>query len=79
MAHYTVIFQEHKEEARAGLDYYRRFTTEIESTCRHICLMQQQDHAPDKSAKLEKLRAEFSAFGCADYMIGKNLPHSELA
>ena len=75
MAHYTAVFQEHKEEAQAGLEYYRRLTCETESTYRRICILQQQDLPPVKSAELKKLKREFSAFISADYTMGKNLPY----
>ena len=65
MAYYTALLQEHKEKARAGLDYYRKLT---ESTYRHICMLQQQKLITDKAAEL-------SAILSADYMMGKNLPH----
>jgi len=75
MAHYTALLQEHKEEAQAGPEYYRRLTSETESTYRCICILQQQDLTPVKSAELKKLKREFSAFISADYMMGKNLPY----
>lgn len=75
MARYTALLQEHKEKAQAGLEYYKRLTSETESTYKHICTLQQQDLTPDKSAELEKLQTKFSAFISADYMMGKNLPH----
>jgi len=52
MAHYTALLQGHKEEAQAGLEYYRRLTSETESTYRRICILQQQDLV--KSAELKK-------------------------
>ena len=80
MAHYTALLQEHKEEAQAGLEYYRRLTSQTESTYRCICILQQQDLTPVKSAELKQLKREFSAFISADYMMGKNLPYwGELA
>ena len=75
MAHYTALLQEHKEEAQAGLDYYRRLTSETKSSYRCICMLQQQELTPHKAAELEKLTKEFSAFISVDYMMGKNLPH----
>ena len=75
MAHYIAPLQEHKEEAQAGLEYYRRLTSETESTYRRICIQQQQNLTAVKSAELEKLKSEFSAFISADYMMGKNLPY----
>ena len=74
MAHYTALLQEHKE-AQAGLEYYRRLTSETESTYRRISILQQQDLTAVKSAELQKLKREFSAFISADYMMGKNLPY----
>ena len=56
MAHYTALLQEHEEKAQAGVEYYRRLTLETKSTYRRICIMQQQDLTPDKSAELEKLK-----------------------
>ena len=73
MAHYIALLQEHK--AQAGLEYYRRLTSETESTYRCTCILQQQNLTAVKSAELEKLKSEFSAFISADYMMGKNLPY----
>lgn len=75
LAHYTALLQEHKEGAQSGLEFYRKLSSETESTYEHICIMQQQDVTQDRSAELEKLKREFSAFISADYMMGKNLPH----
>ena len=61
MACYIVLLQEHKEKVQAGLEYYKKLTSETESTYKHICKLQQQDLTPEKSAELEKLKREFSA------------------
>ena len=53
MAHYTALLQEHKEEAQSGLEYYRRLRSETECDYRRICILQQQNLTPDKSAELK--------------------------
>jgi hypothetical protein len=75
MVHYTALLQQHKEEAQAGLEYYKRLASEAESMYKHICTMQQLELTPERSAELKKLQQEYSVFISADYMMGKNLPH----
>ena len=75
MVRYTALLQQHKEEAQAGLEYYKRIASEAESMYKHICTMQQLELTSERLAELERLQLEYSTFISADYMMGKNLPH----
>ena len=70
----TALLQQHKEEAQAGQECYRRLISEAESMYKHICTLQQLELNQERSAELKKLQLECLAFISADYMMGKNLP-----
>ena len=42
-----VLVQQHKEEAQAGLEYYKSLTLEAESIYKHIFTMQQLKLTPE--------------------------------
>ena len=67
IVHYTALLQQHKEEAQAGLEYYKRLVSEAESIYRHICTLQQLELTPERSAELKKLQMDYSVFISADY------------
>ena len=60
IVHYTALLQQHKEEAQAGLEYYKRLVSEAESIYRHICTLQQLELTPERSAELKKLQMDYS-------------------
>lgn len=72
---YIARCQEHKEEARSRLEYYKKLALETESSYKHIQILQEQHLTQERSSELQKLKESFSAFISADYMMGKNLLH----
>ena len=75
MADKTALLQEHKDEAHAGLQYYKQLVSETQSTFSRVLMLQRSDLTPETSSELDSLKKQFSAFVSADYMMGKNLPH----
>lgn len=75
MNHYIALLQEHKEEAQAGLEYYKSLILDATTTYTQISMLQQQDLDAQKLTHLQELQKSFCAFISADYMMGKNLPY----
>ena len=75
MSNYIGLLQEHKEEAQAGLEYYRNLISDATTTYAQISMLLQQDLDEERVTHLEALKKSFCAFVSADYMMGKTLPY----
>ena len=75
MSNYIGLLQEHKEEAQAGLEYYRNLISDATTTYAQKSKLLQQDLDEERINHLEAFKKSFCAFVSADYMMGKNLPY----